>query len=171
MDTRIKYGIISGAIATGLSLLTYAIGLDARLSYAAQEIVGYLSMLLALLVIVLAILQVRKQQGGYISFSKAFGTGMVVALIGGVVFGIGITIMLSFAGEEYFIELMAKAKDGIMASDMPEVQKELKIAEMDMMANSIFMKPWFSGILMFLHMIFIGLIVSLITSLALMRNQ
>ncbi len=172
MKTYIKYGIISGIIAITLILLSYITGLQDKLTYSQAEILGFVSMIVALLVIIMAILETRRKQGGTITFGKALGTGMMVALIGGIIFGAGIAIMMEAQGEDYMIELMAKAKAGILSSDIPETEKQAQLAQMEAYSSedSIFTNSWFNGLLMFGHVIVLGFIISLITALTLKRN-
>lgn len=173
MNTHLKYGIISGLIAIVIMGLSYVSGIQDRLTYTQAEMLGFLSMILSLLVVILAILEVRRKQGGNITFGKALGTGMLVALIGGMIFGAGIALMMTLQGDQYMTDLMIKAKEGVMSSDMPEAEKQMQLAQMEMMGgkDSLFTKPWFNGVLMFGHVIVIGFIISLITALALRRNS
>ena len=74
------YGIIAGIIVSALMLLTMPFGQE-NPDFENSEIIGYLGMFVSLSMIFVAVYQHRKQNGGTISFGKAFLTGLFVTLI------------------------------------------------------------------------------------------
>jgi hypothetical protein len=81
----LTYGLISGAIMSGLMLLTVAF-VD-RIGFDRGVIVGYTTMVLAFLMVFFGIRSYRENVGGgEISFGRAFTVGILIMLITCVIY-------------------------------------------------------------------------------------
>ncbi len=88
--TALRYGVIGGLLVIVIGLIQYLLGITSTISQA----VGWLSMLITIVFPVLAIRGHRDNDlGGYISYGRGLGTGVLTALIIGLVTAIW-TILL-----------------------------------------------------------------------------
>ena len=79
----LTYGLISGAILSVLMLATVPF-MD-RIGYDSGMIIGYTTMVMASLMIYFGVRAYRDNVlGGQISFGRAFGTGLLIALIASI---------------------------------------------------------------------------------------
>ena len=78
--TVITFGLISGAISSGLMLCST--GLLDRIGFDRGYIVGYTSIVLSFLLVYFGIRSYRDNvSDGHVSFGKAFGVGICITLI------------------------------------------------------------------------------------------
>ncbi len=82
--TVIVYGLIAGAVVSAFMATTMIISAKSETLHPGplSMVMGYLGMLIAFAFIFVAIRSFRdKQAGGFISFGKAFGMGLLIAAI------------------------------------------------------------------------------------------
>lgn len=147
----IRYGLYSATLLIILFALTWVIG-GTSLGYRTSEVLGYLSMLLALSLIFFGIRTYKNEHlGGRISFGRAFKMGALTALIPALGFFLYTIVFFKVAGPEFTAYAL---------ENMPEEQKEQMAGNMD-----LFLNPVFQGAIMFLTVFFMGLLVSLVAAL------
>lgn len=97
------------------------------------------------------------ENGGQISFGKALGVGMLVALIPSVAFGIYTTIFIALQGEKWMQWAL---------ENMPPSQRSQFDANPELFTN-----PWFQGVVMFFTVLVIGFAYALISAFILKRQK
>ena len=170
LPTALKYGAISGlvVVATIVAGMMYADGFGG--GHATSSLwFGYLIMILALSTIFLAIRDYRnKRLGGVIKFLPAFGLGLLVAVIAGVVYVAAWETFLAVSHypfmENYTASMIQNQRDaGVSGAEL-----DAFIAEMEKMkaqyANPLFRLP-----MTFIEIFPVGLLIALISA-AILRN-
>ena len=84
----LTYGLIAGAVVSAfMAISMMGIADDPSKIGAGSMVVGYLGMLIAFAFIFVAVKNYRdKQNGGVVSFGKAFSIGLLIALIASVMY-------------------------------------------------------------------------------------
>lgn len=139
------------------------------ISYSALEILGYLSMFVALSFIFFGIKSYRdKVNNRTISFGKAFGLGILIALIPAFLFGVFDALYVAFVNPEFFDQYMA-ATIAEMPATVTSEELAAKIAEMEQM-KELGQNPLFNFALMFLTVMILGFIISLLSAIVLKKS-
>lgn len=157
----LTYGLYTAAAYVLLSLLYYALDIY-RITW-----LNYLTYIILIAGIVLATINFRdKINGGFISYGKAFLTGLYISLITGIVFALYSWVFYTYIhpdGIRELIELTEQAMvDRGMSDDMIDAQIEM---------SAKFMKMPLLNVVAFVGMLFWGIIISLITSAFLKKND
>ncbi|MEM6724755.1 MAG: DUF4199 domain-containing protein [Bacteroidota bacterium] len=164
MKSIIRYGVLSGLVVVFISLLIHAFG-SGDWSYQTQEILGYLSMLMGLSFVYFGIRHDRslvlKKSGQTYTFKQGLKTGAAISVLSGLIFGI-FTIILFILYPELGDDLIAKLLEGLETPEEVEAMKK-KIADVP----AIMKTPVAQGLIMFGTVFVIGLIISVLSSLAL----
>jgi Protein of unknown function (DUF4199) len=163
------FGLISGFICAawmaGFLLLGNFEDFDKGLVY------GYASMLLAFSLIFVAIKNQRdKHLGGFISFGTAFKTGLFITLIASTIYVITWLIVyfnfLPDFGDKYVEYTINKMK----ASNAPQAEIDKYVVEMKQFGET-YDNPFFNALLTYSEIIPVGLIITLLCSFILKRNN
>ena len=165
--TSIRYGSYGAVTICILFLLSWYVMDD--LSFASQEVLGYASMVIALLFVFFGIKHFRDHENnGKVSFTKALTIGILISLITAVVFGILDVIYTEVLNptfmEDYYNNSIEQMKLGLSPDEF-----EVKLAELESQRD-LFSNPFFSFGLMAMTVFVIGFIISLISSLILQRK-
>jgi hypothetical protein len=156
----IRFGLYSGITLVILGLINWFV-IGPSLGYRLSEVFGYLSFIVALLAVPMAIKYFReKLNDGSVSFGNGFKIGLGVSLITSVVMFFYSFLFFALVGDEFFEHYM----ESVPAEELAEIQQQY--AEMP----EFFSEPWFQGILMGVTVFFIGLIISIISALILRRE-
>ena len=158
-----------GGLAALSILVLISLFLLNDLSFGMQEVVGYLSILIAVSFAFFGIKSYRDNElNGKISFGRALAMGMLISLIPAVAFGAFDVIYIVYLNPEFV--------DVYYANEIANVKKEFsgaelasKIAEMEDM-KEMASSPAFNFILMTVTVLIIGFIVSLISAVTLRRS-
>ena len=121
--TILTYGLIAGAIAGGMTSL-FATVLSHAVPNGLGMAIGYLSMLIALSAIVVAVKQERDRAGA-IGFWRAFGMGLAITLIASVIYALCWEGALrTMGGPDGFIDgyLAGLRRHGASAADLAQVE-------------------------------------------------
>lgn len=155
-----KFGIISVAIIFGVNLISIAILGVGGESYGMGEIIGYATILVAELLILVAIAQYKKQQGGVITFGQAFKLGIGIAALGGLAFGLYNVIYILWIdplfNERYFAYSMN------LDMNAPDFADQYAAFAAE---QGFFLSISFQTFLMFMTVFLIGLVISVIGGL------
>ncbi len=155
-----KFGLISVAIIFGVNLISLAIFGTGESSYGIGELIGYSTIIIAELMILVAIGQYKKQNDGVISFGQAFKLGLGIATLGGLAFAIYNVIYVLVIDPLFNERYFAYQNDLDMnAADFAE-QYAAFAAE-----QGFFLSIPFQTFLMFMTVFLIGLIISVIGGL------
>ncbi len=150
-STVIKYGLY-GFITAGI-LFTLGLVFGKNLSYSAQEVIGYASIVICLLFVFFGIKHFRDNvNNGSVSFGKALSIGIMISVLAGLGVALVDAIYTTFINPDFFDQY---------AQRMEEMGRSDEVIEMG------------SGLMaavMFMTVVVIGFIISLISSLILHRK-
>jgi len=161
------YGVISGTIV----IITMMLGLFASEGggFFSSEYFGYLIMLIALSMIFIGIKRYRDtEMGGVIKFLPAFGMGLMIAAIAGVMYVIIWEIHL-YTSDYAFINdytaglVEAKKSAGVSGAELQKFMVDIE----EMKAG--YAKPWIRLPMTFLEIFPMGLFIALVSA-AILRN-
>jgi predicted membrane protein len=159
------YGLVAGMLLFGGGLL---FGED--LSYGAQEIIGYGSMVISLSFVFFGIRHYRDHvNGGHVTFGKALIIGLLISMIVGLGVGVADYLYTTVINPDFAAEYLQTTLDGYKASMSEaeyEAQKDVLTQQMQDYGGSGFMAT-----LMFFTVVIIGFIISLISALILQKKN
>lgn len=166
------FGLISGAVVSiimSISMITMSKNPDANHG-ASSMIIGYLSMLVAFSLIFVAVKTYRdKQNGGVISFGKAFKMGLLIALIGSTMYVITWAFVYNYYMPDFMEKYCAQMIENAKATSTPaELQK---LTDQLNTQKEMYKNPLFFVLFTYMEILPVGLIVSLISALILKRNK
>jgi Protein of unknown function (DUF4199) len=166
------FGLISGLIVSvvmGINMVIMHNRPDADHG-AGSMLIGYLIMLLAFSLIFVAVKNYRdKQNGGVISFGKAFKMGLLIALIASTMYVIMWALLYNFYMPDFMDKYCAKMIEDAKATSSPA-----KLQEAIDQANqykAMYKNPVSFVLLTYVEILPVGLLVSLITALILKRKN
>lgn len=164
--TLLKYGPIALGIMLAFFLFSMVVGQN--LDYGMQEILGYLSMLVALSVIYFAIRHYRDEvRGGELTFGAGLGLGMIISLLSGVGAAIADVIFTTVV-EPDFMEKFTETELARLKDSLPPEEYEQASAEL-LEQMAAFGSPAILAALMFITVVMIGFVISLISAFLLKR--
>lgn len=152
----IKFGLIGSALMIGAGLITLAIFGTDESGYAIGELIGYLSIMVAMGLIIVAQLNYRKDNNGILSFADAFKMGLGISTIGGLAFGIYNAVYVVWIAPDFMKQYFAYS-EGIEMSDPSFDAKYQMFVE----SYGIFASTFGQSLLMFLTVFLIGFVVSI----------
>lgn len=129
-----------------------------------SSIVGFGSMLLAFIFVILGIKQQRETNNGVITFGKAFLTGLSISLVISIIYVV-VWLIIYY---NFFPDFMEQYSKMVLKNTNPE-ELAAKTAEMNQM------KEWYKNpimiiLLTFMEILPIGIVVSLIGALVLKKK-
>lgn len=164
------YGLIAGAIVSAMMAVSIFL-LHDHMDMEQSMMIGYASMLVAFALIFVGVKSYRdNQNGGQISFGKAFTIGLWITLIASTVYVAVWAVEYNFFVpdfmEKYTATMVNKAKaDGLSASELAAKVKEME------QAREWYKNPLFFTLMTYAEILPVGLVVSLITALFLKRKH
>jgi hypothetical protein len=161
--TILFFGLVAGLIAGGVGSLMAITSM--RLSPAVGMAIGYLTMLIALSTIFVAVKRHRDGAlGGAIRFWPAFGLGLAISVVAGIVYALCWEVALaSMGGPDAFIDgYIAQMRAGDPTGTADQVR------QMESMRAS-YRNPAFRLPITFTEIAPVGVLVSLVAA-ALLRN-
>ena len=165
------FGLISGLIVSTLmaiSMVTMYNNPDAGHG-GGSMIIGYLSMLVAFSLIFVAVKNYRdKQNGGVISFGKAFKIGLLIALIGSTMYVIMWALLYNFYMPDFMDRYCAQMIENAKPTSSPAKIQEL--TEQMNTQKEMYKNPLFFVLFTYFEILPVGLLVSLVTALILKRK-
>lgn len=168
--TALKYGAVSGAVVVGVIVagMLYAGGVGG--GHATSSLwFGYLIMILALSTIFLAIREYRnKTLGGVIKFLPAFGLGLLVAAIAGVVYVVAWETFLQTTRYPFMENYTAAMIEAKRAAGVTGAELDAFIAEMEK-AKADYANPLYRLPMTFVEIFPVGFLIALISA-AILRN-
>jgi hypothetical protein len=164
MRYALVYGALSGAIAITIIVATLALDLTGHSLW-----FGYLVMLVALSLIFVGVKRYRDLEcGGVIRFGRAFGLGLGIAIVAGLIYVIGWELYTALSGwdfmADYSTSMLAQMRaEGASPAAIHDRQAEMRhMAEM--YANPLFRMP-----MTFAEIFPVGFLIALVSA-ALLRN-
>ncbi len=130
-------GLYLGLALIVLSLILYL--LDVPQDSPAQ----YLSYVVMIGLTIVFVLQWRdKYNGGYLSYSQAFGHGFLVILFGTIISAIYTYVFFEFIAPEVLVKMLEEAESKMFDQGLPEDQIEMAMSWTRMMMKSPMMSVW-----------------------------
>jgi len=165
--TILKFGLrgfIASILLFGMALL-----LLKGLSYTAQEIMGYVSMILALSFVFFGIKHYRdKENDGKLSFGKAFLIGISIAVFTGIGTAVMDFIYTSYINPDFAHEYLASSIESMKETLDPE-EFTIKKAELEKQMED-YGTPGFMAFIMLFTVVLLGIVITLISSLVLQKK-
>jgi hypothetical protein len=167
LKTVLKFGLYGGITILLLFNISYLFLTNS--SFAVQEVIGYLSMFIALVFVFFGIRSYRdKQNNQLITFGRALGLGLLITLVPSLMFGIFDAVYVTFIYPEFYDEYFAVTVEQLSKTFSGE-ELATKIAEAKQMME-LAKNPLFTFTLMFLTVFILGFIISLISAIILRRS-
>jgi len=170
--TVLIYGAIAGAVVSLFMSITMLLTAnDEKINTGASSmVIGYLGMLIAFAFIFVAIKSYRdKQNDGIISFGKAFGMGLLTALIASTLYVISWAIVYKTFLPDYMDKYCAVMINEAKASLSGAALKD-KINDINN-AKEMYATPWGFTLFTYAEILPVGILVSLIAALVLKRRK
>lgn len=171
MNPTLRYSLIYGGLAgAALGLFIAVVGaLHERVAWVATQTFGYSVMLVAMSFVFVGVKRYRDVEGGgVIRFWRAFGLGLLIALIAAIAYVLIWEVYLAATHYRFFDDYVAKVLRGAQVSGKSAAEIAKMSAEMNslkvMYANPLFRLP-----LTFAEVAPVGLLVALVSA-AMLRN-
>lgn len=165
----LTYGAIAGIIV-GTPLFLMAVLIKHPLHGAWGMVVGYLTMLIALSAVFIAVKRHRdKDLGGVIKFWPAFGLGLGITVVAGLFYVFAWEAALMTADIDYIGDMIRMEIDSMRAKGASADKIAAYSAEMEGFKAS-YANPLFRMPMTFIEIFPVGVLVSLVTAL-LLRNS
>ncbi len=166
--TIIKYGL--SGLFTAAILFLLVILLSSDLSYSAQEILGYATMLAALSFIFFSIKHYRdKENHGIVGFGKALLIGILISTLVGLGIAIADYIYTTIINPDFAEDFLVKSLQTLEASYSGS-ELETKKAELTQQMKD-YGGSGFMAFMMFATVFILGFIISLISAFILQRKN
>lgn len=162
----IKFGSIGSALMVGAGLITMAIFGTDDSGYALGELIGYTSILVAMLLIIVAQINYRKENEGNLSFGEGFKIGLGISTIGGLAFGLYNAIFVLWIDPDFMRSYFAYSEKIAMTD--PSFEAKYQMYEE---SYGVFATTFGQSLLMFLTVFLIGFVVSIVGGLILQKKQ
>jgi Protein of unknown function (DUF4199) len=167
--TVLKYGAISGAVVGVLAGILTPLCLNGNVDPSNMQVFGYTMMVLAFIAVFLGIRSYREQQGGTITFGRAFKVGILITLMACAVYVIGWEIVywgfMPDFGDKYAAYTLQKMEaEGATPAAIAEAR--IKMAEF----VKLYRNPFFNVGMTFMEIFPVGLIMTLISA-AILRKK
>jgi hypothetical protein len=165
-----RYALVYGGIAGAIAIGVLAAGLALDLSNHTTSLwFGYLVMLVALSLIFVGVKRYRDVEcGGVVRFGRAFGLGLAMAAVAGLLYAIGWEAFVAVSGYDFMADYSASILERMRAEGATPAAIEAKGAEMRAFAES-YRNPLFRVPMVFVEIFPVGLLVALVSA-ALLRN-
>jgi F0F1-type ATP synthase assembly protein I len=159
----LKNGIFGGIIVS-IVMISMTLYMKANPEHEPNAIIGFSSMLLAFIFVILGIKKKRETNSGVITFSKAFLTGLSISLVISTIY----VIVWLIVYYNFFPNFMEQYSEMVLKNTNPE-ELVAKTSEMNQM------KEWYKNpimiiLLTLMEILPIGIIVSLIGALILKKK-
>lgn len=166
------FGLISGLVVSTIMAIsmTYMSKHSEACGSVSSMIVGYLSMLVAFSLIFVAVKNFRdKQNGGIISFGKAFTIGLLIALIGSTMYVITWALVYHYVMpdfmDRYVAQIIEHAKATSTAAELQKLTEQMN-AQRENYKN-----PVFFSLMTYMEILPVGIVVSLAAAFVFKRKS
>jgi hypothetical protein len=157
-----NYGMLYGLSGVAIFLLFYFLGTDIQ-----SRLPQYAGYVLMIIFIILGIKSYRDEDlGGQIGYGKAVGTGILIAIFGGIISGVFSLIFFTYISPDMVEKLISAAQQNMADKGMTDEQ-----IEMGMSMTRKFMSPMWLFLFSVLGAALMGLIFSLIISIFLKKEK
>jgi hypothetical protein len=165
----ITFGVISGIISSVMMMAT--VPFADRIGFDKSMVVGYTTMVLSFLMVFFGIRSYRDNVGGgTISFGRAMGVGMTIVAISGLFYVATWEVIYFNFMPDFMEKYAAYAVEKARASGAGPAELEAQIAEIRKY-QELYKNPFFNFAYTFMEPLPVGLIISLVSSVALRRKR
>ncbi|PQB05257.1 DUF4199 domain-containing protein [Aureitalea marina] len=166
--TSIRFGLYGALTICILFLASWTLGKG--LSYDAQEVLGYSSMIISLSFVFFGIRYFRdKENNGQLNFKQALTIGLLISLLTALAFGLLDVIYVKYINPEFMDDYYARSLAQLQES-LPADEFEIQKAQLESQ-KEFWMNPMMNFVIMFLTVFVIGSIITLISGLILKTNS
>ena len=162
-----KYALNYGLLLEGVGIIFAFMLYTADMHYQGGIAVMLISLALTTAGIVLAMIQFRKANGGFMSFSQALKVGVGVSLIAGIIGIIFNQIMANVIDPDMMAKAMEVQRNQLM--ETTSMTPEQIDAQMEM--GKKFSTPTMQVVFGLVFSLFIGFVISLISGLILKKQE
>src|SRR5579859_807562 len=164
----LSYGLTAG-IVVGLPMFALTGLVHGHIPEPWGMVIGYTTMLIALSTVFVAIKRYRDRElGGVIGFWRAFGLGLGISVVAGVLYVVSWEIAVAVSGIDFGTAYTQALIEQKKAAGVGGEELAHFVAEMDAFRIQ-YANPWFCLPMTFTEIFPIGVIVSLVAA-GLMRN-
>lgn len=168
-STITRNGLWSSLFMIGLFALPLLFtGIPDPGDFVISEIIGYTSILISLIFVVLGMKQYREANGGVISYWNAVKTGLLIALFPAITFGLYNLLYMEVIDPDFMTKYaeynISERTVGKTAEEAEEIKKAV-LQEQEMFEN-----PLIQFVVMFLTVFVMGAIISLVSAFFIKRT-
>ncbi|MCX6292176.1 MAG: DUF4199 domain-containing protein [Bacteroidetes bacterium] len=155
MKVAMTFGAMYGLSASVIGLIFFFIGVDFQ-----SKIPQYLNYILLILFIIFGVKSYRDQDlGGFISYGKSLGTGVLIGVFGGFITGIYTVLLFTVIDPGLVQKILEASQQQLIDKGMPEDQ-----IQMGLSWTRKLMSPVFLFLFSVLGSAFVAMVFSLIVS-------
>lgn len=159
----LKNGIIGGIIVS-VVMMCVTLYMKANPDYEPSAIVGFSSMLLAFIFVILGIKKERENNNGHLTFGKGFLTGLYISLVISTIYVL-VWLIIYY---NFFPDFMEQYSAMVLKNTSAE-ELAAKTEDMNQM-KELYKSPIMIVLLTYMEILPIGIIVSLIGALVLKKK-
>lgn len=172
--TIFLYGSLGGVIITGLLVFNTLLWQRGIVTFDNSHIVGYTSMVVALSMVFMGVRSYRNNHcGGAIPFGRAFGVGILIAIVASLFYVVAWEIYLAADAtlnatfmDQYKAHSLAKMREkGVSAVELAEAEQHL--TEM----CALYKNPFIRVCMTFVEIFPVGLVIALISAAILRKKE
>ncbi|RYZ20106.1 MAG: DUF4199 domain-containing protein [Chitinophagaceae bacterium] len=158
--TALRYGLYSTIVLVVLSAIPFFF-FDAAKDYDKMEVAGYLTMVLSMVFVFFGLRHYRDSvNGGVLSFGKGLKLGLLIVLLPAVGFGLFDVLYTRVLNPSWHADYMAQYSAALKPAERAAFEQQM----------ALFSNPVFEFLLMAATVLIIGIIATIISTLALMRK-
>ncbi len=166
--TIFRYGFYAVLVAAGSAIIQFII--FPKCSFETQEVIGYLTILLAMIFVFMGIRHYRNHVNkGTLSFGQGLKIGVLIILVPSVFFGLFDIFYSKIINPNWQNDYVNHYAEKIRSTSSPE-QAQAKLDQLHSQVE-MFNNPLMQFVIMFGTVFVIGFIVTIISSLTLMKKQ
>jgi len=163
-------GLISGFIVSAIMAISMAY-YSKSADHEGSMLLGYASMLLAFSLVFVGIKNARDRYGnGYISFGKAFTTGLFITLIGSTAYVITWAVEYNMFMPDFLDKYVDHAIKTARESGASQAELDKQLKEMEGY-KEMYKNPISFALLTYMEILPVGILVTLVCSLILKRKN
>lgn len=158
-----KFGLISGAIISAMTAIMLPLCMNGTIDFRYSEIIGYSTMVLAFIMVFIGIRTYRENNGGTITFGRAFKVGILITLVTCAVYVIAWEIVYynfipDFADRYAALSIQRMREKGATEAAIAKATRDMASFK------EWYKNPFFNVGMTFMEIFPVGLIVTLISA-------
>ena len=158
-------GLILGVMLVVFSLIIFLVGVNIIKPPLWASLIQYLIFIVG---IVYGTKKFRDEDlGGEISYSRAFGFGVLSCVFAAIIYGIYMILHMNFIDTDYLTKLMSAMEEEYIKAGFSEEQTDAAMS----MAGKMMKSPIMMSLIMVISFAFMGTIFSLVTSAFLKKEK